>query len=267
MQEAFLRYVYEGGAVVDWHMPTIDNASADQGILIKVFLVSGNRLLREALSKVLSRRQDLRVLACMACGPELVTSVAECQPDVIAIEAQLLSRDGWETILAILHSRPAPRMLAFGMDSDASSFLNGVRAGIAGYVTQDASAAEICSAVRTVACGGAVCPPKFYRILFEEIAGTSPNPSRAVANRPGVSRRQRQILELVNVGLGNKEIAAELRLSEQTVKNHMLRVFRQLGVGDRLEAVELCRDRGWFRVAGRSAPAQQPHRGASALEI
>lgn len=268
MQGVSHRSVYEGEEAVepDENMTIIDNASANRNDVIKVFLISGNRLLREALSKVLGRRTDLRVLACVPYRPAVVSEVADLQPDVVVIESQLLDRGGRETVLAILKSQPAVRVLAFGMSSDESGFLSGVRAGIAGYLTQDASAAEISAAVRTVAHGGAVCPPSLCRALFDEIAGRSSGAIRPAATRRGVSRREQQILELVEAGLGNKEIATELQLSEQTVKNHMQRVFRRLGVGDRLEAVELCRDRGWIGVADRVSWAVDAGRGTTLLQ-
>jgi DNA-binding NarL/FixJ family response regulator len=268
MQGVSHKSVYEGEESIepDENMTIIDNASANRNDVIKVFLISGNRLLREALSKVLGRRTDLRVLACVPYRPAVVSEVADLQPDVVVIESQLLDRGGRETVLAILKSQPAVRVLAFGMSSDESGFLSGVRAGIAGYLTQDASAAEISAAVRTVAHGGAVCPPSLCRALFDEIAGRSSGAIRPAATRRGVSRREQQILELVEAGLGNKEIATELQLSEQTVKNHMQRVFRRLGVGDRLEAVELCRDRGWIGVADRVSWAVDAGRGTTLLQ-
>ena len=248
-------------------MTTIDSTSANRNDVIKVFLVSGNRLLREALSKILGRRADLRVLACVSFGPTVLSEVAELQPDVVVIESQLLDRSGRDTVLAILKSQPAVRVLAFGTNSDDNCFLSGVRAGIAGYLTQDASAAEISTAVRTVAHGGAVCPPRLCRTLFDEIArGPFGAALPPVSIRRGVSRREQQILELVEAGLGNKDIATELRLSEQTVKNHMQRVFRRLGVGDRLEAVELCREQGWIGVAGRAPWAKTFDQNASPIQ-
>src|SRR5215831_6656615 len=209
-------------------MTTIDTASTNRSDVIKVFLISGNRLLREALSKILSRRAGLRVLACVSFRPTVASEVAELHPDVVVIESQLLDSGGRQIVHAILNSWPATRVLAFGMDPDESAFLSGVRAGIAGYLTQDASASEISAAVRTVAYGGSVCPPRFCRALFEEIARASLHTRRVTTSRSRVSRREQQILQLVEAGLGNKEIAAELRLSEQTVKNHMQRVFRRL---------------------------------------
>jgi DNA-binding NarL/FixJ family response regulator len=234
---------------------TTRNEIENRDAVIDVLLISENRLLREALTKVLVRKSDLRVTSAATCGLEVVRTVDSQRLDVVVVEARMLDQACRGTVLAIMQDRPDVRVLAIGADSDESGFLSGVRAGVAGYLPQDASAAEVAAAVRTVARGGAVCPPKLCRALFEEVARHWGGSIAGKTNeRRGVSRRELEILELVDAGLGNKEIANELRLSEQTVKNHMQRVFRRLGVGDRLEAVELCRDRGWItQIRGASA--------------
>jgi two-component system NarL family response regulator len=127
------------------------------------------------------------------------------------------------------------------MDEDQAHFLTAVRRGVLGYVLRDASAIDVVAAIRAVAIGEAVCPPRFARVLFDCVASQSaelPN-SRARAQL-GLTRREQQLIPLIGRGLTNKEIAGELSLSEQTVKNHIHRILRKVGVDDRLSVFEAC---------------------------
>jgi DNA-binding NarL/FixJ family response regulator len=120
-----------------------------------------------------------------------------------------------------------------------------VRDGIAGYVLKDASAMEVAAAVRSVANGEAVCPPSLCLALFERVANQNAQPaSFVIRHNLGLTRREQQLVQLISGGLTNKEIATQLNLSEQTVKNHVHRMLRKLGATDRLSAVELCRQPG-----------------------
>jgi DNA-binding NarL/FixJ family response regulator len=117
-----------------------------------------------------------------------------------------------------------------------------VREGIVGYILKDASAMEVASSVRAVATGEAVCPPALSLALFEQVAKQSNQPNHfSIRHNLGLTRREQQLVRMISHGLTNKEIASQLNLSEQTVKNHIHRMLRKLGASDRLNAVELCR--------------------------
>jgi DNA-binding NarL/FixJ family response regulator len=135
---------------------------------------------------------------------------------------------------------PGLKVMTMGMEDNRESFLQAVREGVAGYILKNASAAELAVAVRAVAQGNAVCPPSLCMALFECVADEQPHPTR-MGREAGLTRRERQLVQMIDTGLTNKEIAAELNLSEQTIKNHVHRILRKLGASDRLEAVELCR--------------------------
>ncbi|HET8922770.1 MAG TPA: response regulator transcription factor, partial [Candidatus Acidoferrum sp.] len=141
----------------------------------------------------------------------------------------------------------------FGMDEDPQTFLKAVRFGVSGYVVKDASAAEIIAAVRAVAQGEAVCPPKLCMTLFQHVArefrkqpGITDREARI---KFGLTHRQNQLVALVATGLTNKEIAATLNLSEFTVKNHLRRIMKQVDADSRYEAVDMIRASGFLPSA------------------
>jgi DNA-binding NarL/FixJ family response regulator len=140
---------------------------------------------------------------------------------------------------------PGIKILVISMDADAKAFLQAVREGVAGFVLKDASSAEIVAAVRAVARGEAVCPNELCQTLFEYVARQGLQlPSFQVRVSLGLTNREQKLMQLVSRGLTNKEIASELNLAEQTVRNHVHRVLRKTGTSDRFAAVEICRIQG-----------------------
>jgi DNA-binding NarL/FixJ family response regulator len=145
-------------------------------------------------------------------------------------------------IRALLRAVPAIKVIMIGMEPDEATFLGVVREGAVGYVLKDASALEVAAAVRAVANGEAACPPRLSMALFRCLAQPrQAGPSLHLKKRLGLTRREQQLVELISQGLTNKEIALQLNLSEQTVKNHIHRMLHKLGANDRLTIVEMCR--------------------------
>jgi DNA-binding NarL/FixJ family response regulator len=136
---------------------------------------------------------------------------------------------------------PNAQVLLIGMDADQGAFLRAVRWGARGYLLHEALAADLISAIRAVARREAVCPPQFCKALFDALAGTGEFiPSiRKMGLR--LTCRQHELLAMVARGLTNKQIASDLNLSEQTVKNHIHRMLRKVGANDRSELLEIAR--------------------------
>jgi DNA-binding NarL/FixJ family response regulator len=132
-----------------------------------------------------------------------------------------------------------------GMEAEEAVFLRAVQAGVVGYVLKDASAVEVARTIRAVATGEAVCPATLSVALFQWVARHRPSiPSLHLKTSLGLSRREQELVGLIQQGLTNKEIATRLNLSEQTVKNHVHRILRKVGAQDRLSIVEVCRNQG-----------------------
>jgi len=212
---------------------------------IDVFLLAENRLLREALGRVLSKKNDIRVLAASAFATAVVAEVADCKPHVLLIDSAVFACSDVRVVTAIRQISPAVKILMIGMENDEQTFLRCVRAGVTGYLLKDASAIEIAAGVRSVAYEEAVCPPRLCSALFDYVAKQRAQmPTLRAKVQFGLTRREQQLVQMISGGLSNKEIASQLNLSEQTIKNHVHRVLRKLGAGDRLSAVEFCRQEG-----------------------
>ena len=213
--------------------------------IVQVFILAENRLLREALTRILSKKSDLRVVGASAFGPDVVSQISSAAPDVLLSDSAAVALSDLRLVSEVRAAIPGLKVVMIGMESDAETFLRGVRDGIVGYVLKDASAMEIAAAVRSVANDEAVCPPSLSLALFKHIANQTAHPaSFVIRHNLGLTRREQQLVHLISRGLTNKEIASHLSLSEQTVKNHVHRMLRKLGASDRLGAVEVCRAAG-----------------------
>lgn len=209
--------------------------------IAEVFLLAENRLLREALVRLLSKKTDVRVLGANSYSPTVHEEVIAKRPSIIVLDSTGLAFSNASLISTLQASIPDAKIVMVDMDSDEDTFLAAVREGIVGYVLKDASAVEVAATIRAVALGEAVCPPGLSLALFR-FASRQINPSISSGASLGLSRREQQLVELLRARLTNKEIASQLNLSEQTVKNHIHNILRKLRATDRSTIVQLCDD-------------------------
>ena len=237
----------------------------------RVFVAAENRLLREALSRMLTKNGDIEVITSEALGPfpkaahqaaqdslqkaDLPPSSGPGTSVLAAIhdtEILLLSSKGnldWDLaeIRKIRSATPEALILLIDVSGDETNFLQCIRAGVRGYLPRDASAEDVVEAVKSIHGGKAVCPGTLCAALFRYIEHEATSfPSASVHQRLGLTRREQQLIPLVAEGLTNKEIANRFCLSEQTVKNHLYRIKQKVGADDRLGIVQVCRTQGFM---------------------
>ena len=208
---------------------------------IVVFLLAENCLLREALVRVLRKKDDIVVAGAIPFSPSALEKVSTANPDVVLFDSASIALSGPRLISRMRQAGENRKTVMVGMDDDEATFLRAVGEGVVGYVLKDASAAEIVRVIRAVAVGEAVCPPRFSLSLFHcaarDVSFSLESPQKT---KFGLTRREQQLVGLIRLGLSNKEIGSRLNLSEQTVKNHIHRILRKVGANDRLGIVEQC---------------------------
>lgn len=213
----------------------------------RVYIAAENRLLREALSRMLMRRGDIDVVGLHCAGPFRVEELVEENPDILLLTSRGSLAEDIHVIRQVRLLEPAVRILLVGMTEDETEFIQYVRAGIRGYLPRDASSEDVLEAMHAVHSGEAVCPGGLCALLFRffEREATSLH-STTIQPRLGLTRREQQIVPLIAQGLTNKEIANKFCLSEQTVKNHLYRMKHKVGAIDRFAIVHLCRTQGFL---------------------
>ena len=209
---------------------------------ISVYLVVQNRLLRETLVRLFQKKAGISVVG--------ESRYSESSSAYLTTACDVLLVDSLSGIYALnvveeVKGTSPNRIVLFGMDEDADCFLKAVRLGVSGYLLKDASSMEIIAAVRGVAQGEAVCPPRLCMSLFQYVAQDfrqrSGMDDQQACIKIGLTYRQRELMALVAKGMTNKEIAAKLNLSEYTVKNHIHRIMRTVEADSRHEAVDVIR--------------------------
>ena len=212
---------------------------------VRVFILAENRLLREALARILNKKSDIGVVGSAAFSPDVVEQISGTLPDVLLSDSAAVALSELRLVAEVRAAIPGLKVVMVGMEADSETFLRAVRDGIVGYVLKDASAVEVAAAVRSVANQEAVCPPNLCLTLFQHVSSQVHQPASFILKQNlGLTRREQQLIRMISRSLTNKEIAAQLNISEQTVKNHVHRMLRKLGARDRLGAVELCRASG-----------------------
>lgn len=215
-----------------------------EGASVSVFLLAQNRLLREALSRILTKKNDISVVGACALSDAPAVQILSTSPDVVVIEGFTTNPVHTDFVRQVRQSLPEVKLLMIGMDSDTQHFLQAIRVGAMGYVVKDASAFEVVAAVRTVASGGAVCSTELCSFLFQYAAQQGQLPNYHARSTLGLTNREQQLVGFIARGFTNKEIAGELQLAEQTIRNHIHRMLKKLGATHRLAVVDICRIEG-----------------------
>jgi DNA-binding NarL/FixJ family response regulator len=207
--------------------------------MTSVLIADDQALVRVGLRKILEAESDLTVVGEAHDGEDAVAAVRRLRPDVVLMDIRMPVLDGIEATRRIVHAQPAVRVLVlttFGLDTYVYDAL---RAGASGFMLKDAPPEEIAAAVHIVARGEALLAPAVTRTVIEEFirnptpAGPQP-PPRAVGE---LTPREREVFDLLALGLSNPEICRRLVISEATAKTHVARILQKLDVRDRVQAV------------------------------
>lgn len=215
---------------------------------LQVFLLIENRLVRESLVRLFSKRSEFSIAGQGGSTEE--SKVFDCACNIVVVDDLQTA-----TLLGarqLAESEPPPRaVVLIGMEDDEESFLKAIRAGVSAYLLSDASANDVVAAVRAAARREAVCPPRLCLSLFRMVARAAPEAPTSTKQRAtrGLTMRQIQLISLVAKGLTNKEIASQLNLSEFTIKNHIHRIMKEVEAGSRSGAVQAARALGYAVVA------------------
>ena len=212
---------------------------ANPSLRVQVHLLVGNHLLCKSLARILQQRPDLSVIGQSADLSNIALIIAKSESDVILLDSVSATALRRQSAARMHDLNPNAQILMIGMDADEGAFLRAVRAGVSGYLLNEASAADLIAAIRAVSRREAVCPSQLCKTLFDAFAGEREFVPAVRKMGLRLTRRQQELVPMIARGLTNKEIASELNLSEQTVKNHIHRMLRRIGANDRSEVLEI----------------------------
>jgi two-component system, NarL family, response regulator LiaR len=204
--------------------------------VIGVLIVDDHAVVREGLRTFLELQDGLEVVGEAADGLEGVEQARRLQPTVILMDLVMPKLDGVAAMRALREQAPHSRVIVLTSFLDDERLLPAIQAGAAGYLLKNVEPSELARAIRAAERGEAIIDPTAAARLVEAIAENS---RTVVAEPERLTRREREVLELIAAGRSNKRIAFELGISEKTVKTHVGHLLAKLGVTDRTQAALL----------------------------
>ena len=200
--------------------------------MIRILLAEDQAMVRGALAALLGMEPDIEVIGAVADGDAAWNELRRLSPDLLVTDIEMPGASGLELARRV-HHHGLPVKVVIVTTFARSGFLRrALDSGVAGYLLKDAPAEQLAQALRTVHRGGRAIDPQ---LALEAWSEADP-----------LSERERQILRLAGEGRAAGEIAAELNLSQGTVRNYLSECIGKLGVGNRIEAYRLARQKGWL---------------------
>jgi DNA-binding NarL/FixJ family response regulator len=224
--------------------------------VIKILLADDQPLVRTGFRMILDAEPDMEVIAEAGDGADAVRQARQLRPDVVVMDIRMPVQDGIAATAEIAAAGHA-RVLVLTTFHVDEHVVGALRAGASGFLLKDAQADRLLEAIRVVHAGDAIVDPAVTRKLLDQFVHRLPAPGEAraapAADRlAGATGREREVLALVARGLSNAEIAAELVVTETTVKTHVHHLLTKLGARDRVQLVVLAYEAG---LAGLPPPS------------
>lgn len=197
---------------------------------IRILIADDHPVVREGLAAMLERQEDMTVVGEAADGAEAIRMATQAAPDVVLMDLRMPVMDGVEAMRTLAAIAPSARVIVLTTYDNDEFILRGIEAGARAYLLKDCPREDLFSAIRAVHRGESLIAASF--------AG------REIDRTEALSERELEILRLLATGAANKAIAAQLCISESTVKTHVQSIFQKLEVNDRTEAVTHALQRG-----------------------
>jgi DNA-binding NarL/FixJ family response regulator len=207
---------------------------------IRILVADDHPVVREGLIAILSTQPDFDVVGEAGTGVEAVAQVEDLKPDVLLLDLAMPELDGVETLERLREVSPEVRAIVFTAFDTDERILSVMQAGAQGYLLKGVPREELFNAVRVVHAGGSLLQPVVASKLLRQVSRQNQTTTEVESLTP----RELEVLRLVAQGLQNKEIAAELIISERTVKFHVSSIMGKIGAGNRTEAVALAAQQG-----------------------
>ncbi|HEV2890334.1 MAG TPA: response regulator transcription factor [Frankiaceae bacterium] len=212
--------------------------SAGPGEPIRVLVVDDHALFRRGLQMVLEQEEDIEVVGEAGDGAEAVERAADAMPDIVLMDVRMPKRGGIDACTAIKDAVPSAKIIMLTISDEEADLYDAIKAGASGYLLKEISIEEVAAAIRAVNEGQSLISPSMASKLLTEFASMiKRTDDRQQVPTPRLTDREMEVLKLVAKGLNNRDIAKQLFISENTVKNHIRNILEKLQLHSRMEAV------------------------------
>ncbi|MEP7055663.1 MAG: response regulator transcription factor [Actinomycetota bacterium] len=205
---------------------------------IRVLVVDDHALFRRGLQMVLEQEDDIEVVGEAGDGAEAVDKAAETMPDIVLMDVRMPKRGGIDACTAIKDVVPSAKIIMLTISDEEGDLYDAIKAGASGYLLKEISIEEVATAIRAVNGGQSLISPSMASKLLTEFASMiKRGDERQQLPTPRLTDREMEVLKLVAKGMNNRDIAKQLFISENTVKNHIRNILEKLQLHSRMEAV------------------------------
>jgi DNA-binding NarL/FixJ family response regulator len=215
---------------------------------VRVVIADDQALVRAGFRKLLEVDPEIEVVAEAADGLEAIEAVRRLQPDVVLMDIRMPGVDGLEATRRIGDGKSPTRVLILTTFGLTDYVYEALRAGASGFLLKDSPAEDLLSGVRIVARGDGLLDPTVTRAVIEEFSRKPRRPGDLAQKLEELTARELEVLQRLARGLANAEIAAELVISDGTVKTHVARILQKLDLRDRVQAVIFAYESGLVEI-------------------
>ncbi len=201
---------------------------------MKIIICDDQAVVRDGLELLLSLEKDIQVVGCAQDGAEALELTAQRQPDLVLMDLKMPGLNGIEATRQIRARFPHVKVLVLTTYDDDEWLFDAIRAGASGYLLKDTPREKVVEAIRGTVSGRSFVDPAVAGKLLRQVASRQSQPASVLTEK--LTERELDVLRLLAQGLTNAEIAAQLHLSEGTVRNHVSAILEKLGVSDRTQA-------------------------------
>jgi DNA-binding NarL/FixJ family response regulator len=200
-------------------------------------MIEDDRVTRKMIERLLEKNADCELVGAWATGEEALAEVKRIQPDVVLVDLELPGITGEDCLSALSVMLPCSALVVLTVHDHPERVFPALRAGANGYLLKGASAAELVAGMKAAFAGGCPLSPAIAGLVIQAFKKQPAAPAKPVIPLPSLAPRERQILEHLAKGMAPKEVASELFISYETVRDHLKNIYQKLHVRSRTEAV------------------------------
>lgn len=204
---------------------------------IRLLVIEDNRLLREGISAMIKEQSDMKVSEAIGTGENILQKINTLKPNIALLDLGLRNKNSLQVVKSIKKSFPKTKTIVMDLVPVQEDILEFVQVGVSGFILKDATVNDFLKTIRSVAEGKKVLPSNLTDSLFSQIVKHAVNgpKSSSLIKSVRMTKREKQVIELIADGLTNKEIAQKLNLSTYTIKSHVHNILEKLALHTRVQ--------------------------------
>jgi DNA-binding NarL/FixJ family response regulator len=223
---------------------------------IQILLIEDNRLLRDGIAAMLKQQSDMHVVATVGNGENILQLMDKFNLNIVLLDLGLRSQNSLQIVKSVKSHFKEVKIIVMDLIPLQADVFEFVRAGVSGFILKDANINDFFKTIRTVFQGGQVLPPHLTGSLFSQIIDNAINEAKPseIIESVQMTKRERQVIELISDGCSNKEIAQQLHLSTYTVKSHVHNILEKLALNTRLQIAKHAHLSDSYKTASDTTP-------------